>query len=340
MEGGVRMSIEIDGNTGILQNTTEVTKIPVGTTAQRPSNPILGMIRFNTDEEYIEWYDDVVDDWIAISSAPILAAFGGTITDIEQNGQQFRIHEFNGSGTFEVARGGVIDVLVVGGGGPGGWAKQFGDDGTGGAGAGGVVLVENKSIGTGNFTVTVGNGGAASTEQPGEDSIFDGITALGGGHGGIREEASGGDAGTAGGNGGSGGGGFGINGAPAGSALQPGTNAGAIFDNGNDGGSGTSTGTWGIGGGGGGASESGSSGGNGADAGDGLDLTNTFGTSVGENGFFGGGGGGSGEGTTGSGGIGGGGDSGISGVPNTGGGGGNRTTAGGSGVVIIKYRIG
>ena len=335
------MSIEIDGNTGILQNTTEVTKIPVGTTAQRPSNPILGMIRFNTDEEYIEWYDDVVDDWIAISSAPIFAAFGGTITDIEQDGQQFRIHEFNGSGTFEVARGGDIDVLVVGGGGAGGWAEQFGAGATGGGGAGGVVLVENKSIGTGNFTVTVGEGGIEETEQPGENSIFDGITALGGGFGAYRIEASGGDAGSTGGDGGSGGGGYGINGSAAGSALQPGTNAGAIFDNGNNGGDGTSAGTWGDGGGGGGASESGSTGSGGGKGGDGLDLTNTFGTSVGENGFFGGGGAGTTEfSSQAPGGIGGGGDSGSSGVPNTGGGGGGQVTSGGSGVVIIKYRIG
>ena len=37
--------------------------LPVGTTAQRPSNPEAGMIRFNTDEGYVEWYDDVGDRW-------------------------------------------------------------------------------------------------------------------------------------------------------------------------------------------------------------------------------------------------------------------------------------
>lgn len=335
------MSIEINGDTGILQNTTEVTKIPVGTTAERPSNPVLGMIRFNTDNEYIEWYDDAINDWMQISSPPILAAFGGTVSEIEQNGELFRVHEFKTSGVLEVARGGEIDVLVVGGGGTSGWAEQFGSGATGGGGGGGVVLIENKSIGTGTFTVTVGDGGIVETEQPGGNSVFDGITALGGGHGAYRIGASGGDAGSTGGDGGSGGGGYGINGSAAGSALQPGTNAGSTFDNGNNGGDGTSVGTWGDGGGGGGASEAGSAGSGGGKGGDGLDLTNTFGTSVGENGFFGGGGAGFVEfSTQAPGGIGGGGSVGSSGIPNTGGGGGASVNPGGSGVVVIKYKIG
>ena len=51
------MPINIDGSKGIRQNTTEVTKIPVGTTAQRPANPQAGMTRFNTDTGQIEGYD-------------------------------------------------------------------------------------------------------------------------------------------------------------------------------------------------------------------------------------------------------------------------------------------
>ena len=66
------MPINIDGSKGIRQNTTEVTKIPVGTTAQRPANPEAGMIRFNTDEGQVEGYDGI--SWGSIGLEELLAA--------------------------------------------------------------------------------------------------------------------------------------------------------------------------------------------------------------------------------------------------------------------------
>ena len=61
------MSIQIDASKGIRQNTTEVTKIPVGTTAQRPANPEAGMIRFNTDNGQVEAYNPIKEEWQSIS---------------------------------------------------------------------------------------------------------------------------------------------------------------------------------------------------------------------------------------------------------------------------------
>ena len=45
-------------------------KLPSGTTAQRPSSPEAGDIRYNTDEGYIEWYDPANNEWVAAAFPP------------------------------------------------------------------------------------------------------------------------------------------------------------------------------------------------------------------------------------------------------------------------------
>ena len=51
-------------NTSI--NSTESITLPVGTSAQRPGSPSLGMMRYNTDESYVEVYDGT--EWFPIAS--------------------------------------------------------------------------------------------------------------------------------------------------------------------------------------------------------------------------------------------------------------------------------
>jgi len=78
-----------------------------------------------------------------------------------------------------------VEYLVVGGGGGGGNGY---DTGGGGGGAGGMVLTGTLSVTPGNsYTVIVGSGGtggdgtrANNNGTPGDDSVFDSITALGG----------------------------------------------------------------------------------------------------------------------------------------------------------------
>ena len=342
------MPINIDGSKGIRQNTTEVTKIPVGTTAQRPANPEAGMIRFNTDNGQVEGYNDPTDEWRPISQFfQQVVATGGTVTNITQDGQLFRVHTFTSDGTFKVTRGGEVDVLVVAGGGGGG----SGNPDRGGGGAGGLVLFTDFSVVAESHSVVVSagaSGGDNTNPSRALDSTFAAstgtLTAIGGG------PADGFGDGVQGGSGGGGGGG-----GQGASSLQGGTNSGALFDAGNAGGSGSrflnNDGT-NSGAGGGGAGEPGgngtSSNGNDGPAGDGgagLDLSAFFGTAVGDNGFFSGGGAGSATNSTnGLGGIGGGGNVGEDGAPNTGGGGGaapsGSATIGGSGIVIVRYRIG
>ena len=253
-----------------------------------------------------------------------------------------------------------VEVLVVAGGGGGGHGT-----GGGGGGAGGLIYSNGYTVTPGSkYVVTVGSGGAGTTTDAtqagqGGNSVFDTITASGGGYGG-NESAT---AGWRNGNGGGSGGGGAYNGSGA-----SGTTA-----QGNSGGSGTS-GT------GGGVSFWAGGGGGGAGAG-GQNASLVFGqydgsgTSYGSAGsggpglcygisgvatWYAGGGGGSIQnaapswpGKPGLGGLGGGGDggndltnstnaNGKSGLPNTGGGGGGCADngisgPGGTGVVIIRY---
>ena len=247
-----------------------------------------------------------------------IIATGGTIT----TDGNYKVHTFTSSGTFRILDGsGVVDSLVVGGG--GGSSGVY----SGGGGGGGLIYTSpGSSYGAGAYTVVVGAGGAANTS--GSNSSFDSITATGGGKGGANSAN--------GANGGSGGGGG------AGGAGGTGT-----VGQGNNGGGGTASGNTAASGGGGagavGASVNGGSnnGGNG-----GAGVSNSISGSAVT--YAGGGGGCADVGTPGTGGSGGGGNGAsnagtpTAGTANTGGGaggGGAVGVAGGSGVVILRYRF-
>jgi len=334
---------EID-DTGFLQ-------VPSGSNAERPSNPETGMLRYNTDIGGLENYNGT--EWKPVVTIPITAQ-GGTVSEVTINGLDYRIHAFTSTGTstFNVqstgTSGGEVDVLVVGGGGA--TIGDVSDDA--GGGAGGLVYITNHTVTAQNYTVTVGDG-AVVGDNTGEDSQFDGLLAKGGGSGGIEGGPYDGV------DGGSGGGGAETVPGVGGAGIQPSqsqnTNGSVVFNAGNSGGDG---GASGAGGGGGGAGEAGKnapSGEVGGDGGDGLDMSFAFGTQFGaDGGFFAGGGGGSGNNDPdSSGGLGGGGKgaddtqddtNAAPGVPNTGGGGGadgagNDNKPGGSGIVLIRYKI-
>ena len=291
------------------------------------------------------------DDITQQLGAQYVAATGGNTTATCGN---FKIHTFTSPGTFSVSSAGnsagsnsVSYMVVAGGGGAGG-------DTGGGGGAGGFRegLGLNDSY-TGSplraptgvpvtattFPVTVGGGGAASPSGnaapaggTGSQSIFSTITSAGGGGG------AGGASPHKGNSGGSGGGNR--------ETVSPdvggtGNTPPVSPPQGNNGG--TYHGPSGQRGGGGGAIEAGNTDGNGF-GGDGA-TTEISGSSS----SFGGGGGSAGTPTVGEGGIGGGANSnpsgtGSAGTANTGGGGsgGNNDSAGGaggSGIVIIRYRF-
>ena len=277
-------------------------------------------------------------DSIVISSSGISAS-GGTTS----SGGGYSYHTYTSSSTFVVSVAGDVDYLVVaGGGGGGGQTSTLW--GAGGGGAGGYQSASSQTLGTGTYTVTVGGLGSGASSggncgNSGGDSVFNGLTSLGGG---------GGDAFSCSPlTGGSGGGG-------SASSGFLGT-SGQGYDGGPSYNSSGNCGDNCSGGGGGGASEIGHgySGSTDVNGGAGLNTHSAWAsvTGTGDSGYYaGGGGGGYGVGGGGAGGAGGGGagaggggGTGDDATANTGGGGGGGARQsgnggnGGTGIVIIRY---
>jgi hypothetical protein len=280
-----------------------------------------------------------------IGRAPL--AMGGYMS--YSNG--YWVHTFPSSGSFIPFTNMDVEYLVVAGGGGGG-NNSGGNNGGGGAGgyrssvigelSGANSSAESRLSLTANtnYTVTVGAGGAVNTA--GSNSVFSSITSTGGGSGGQATSTA------LGGNGGSGGGGATINPSPGGTGGTGTANQG--FAGGT-----ASTSPSFSGGGGGGASSLGLNANSAGPGGGGSGLISSItGTAIVR---AGGGGGCSGDGLTsgqGTGGLGGGGrgaefsgwGSATAGTANTGGGGGGGSyrlgslvgTAGGSGIVIVRYK--
>lgn len=273
---------------------------------------------------------------------------GGTIT---LNGTKI-VHTFLTNGALIVPPGlkGNIEILVIGGGGAGG------NYAGGGGGAGEDVYVASHAISGQTYTVTVGDGGVGnrgtgvwnswadvSHALNGEDSIFDTLTAHGGGGGGATRNTP-----NSIGNDGACGGGGAWRDVPSYAVTNGGTGT-----YGNNGGNGyMSDGYSNSGGGGGGQSAAGANAGSGAGGNGGAGVAYSIsGASVN---YCGGGGGGvnKSDGTPGTASYGGGAGSktgnGSAGTDGTGGGGGGAYGSssggyyggdGGSGIVIISYSL-
>jgi len=315
--------------------------LPQGTTAQRPSSPTNGMVRFNTDLNYVEEYRQ--GQWQPLSN--VFTAVGGVETTATVGGVNYKIHTFTSSGSFQVLSGtSQVDfLLVAGGGGSDSWANT---NVVGGSGAGGLITSDDVgqiSVIVGSYPIVVGAGGAgvigeAVRGNNGVNSSVFNYAAVGGGRGSYSNGASGGSGG---------GGGSGTESASP-SGDNPSSGGAGTSGQGNAGGS--CNGTAGAGGGG-GRGASGTSPGTtltGGAGGSGRSISIT-GTST----FYAGGGGGTGRtasagGAGGAGGGGAGGSQSVNPTPGTantgGGGGGSKVTStvpgsGGSGIVIIRYAI-
>jgi hypothetical protein len=308
-------------NVGLWRNTAAINEIYIGSNAGN----------FNAGYTFSIY-------GIAATSVGAKATGGDIYSDAS-----YYYHVFDANGTFTPTQSISADVLVVAGG--GGTATQA----SGGGGAGGVCYQVARSLTATGYTVTVGAGGtgAGASGTAGGNSVFDTITALGGGYA-VQTAA-----GVAGGSGS----GAAYNTGSGGAATQG--SSGGATGYGNAGANGTNSGNQGAGGGG-GAGAAGSSGTSsvGGNGGVGLSTWSSWGTAtgVGDNVsgtyYFAGGGGGAVVGGTvnGIGGLGGGGNGGqysnsfaaTNGKSNTGGGGGGggnfgNFANGGSGVVIVRY---
>jgi len=164
-------------------------KLSSGTSAQRPGEagqPAAsdGQIRFNSTLMHVEWYDSYYSKWFPTDIIAPIATGGTTVTNVTQHGVSYRVHSFTtvGNTTFTVTRGGQFEYLIIAGGGAGGG----GDVGAGG-GAGGVLTGE-VSLTAQSYTITVGAGGSgvqnsSATGGSGSNSKAFGLVAIGGGGG-------------------------------------------------------------------------------------------------------------------------------------------------------------
>jgi hypothetical protein len=286
----------------LTSSGTGAWKMPVGTTAQRPSVPASGMIRQNSTTGNPEWYDTTSSQWLQ----------------------------------FTQAAGYSVNYLVVAGGASGAATGASSAGSSGGGGAGGL-LTSTTTLSSGiAYTITVGAGGAAissSADVKGNSgsnsSIASLAIAIGGGAGGAggsfspSSGGSGGGAGTTltGGAGTTGQGYSGGNGATNGSGGGGGASASGTSASGNTGGAGGA-----------GASNSISGSPVTYAGGGGAGASNT--ASAGSGGAGGGGAGGAnlGNGTNGTANTGGGGGASGSGAGIT-----VTSGSGGSGIVIISY---
>ncbi len=268
-------------------STTTTTAAPNCLSASMQGAASGSFISGGIQYEFISWFHDS-----GSSQSKTLNVFSGTTTDAK--------------------------LLLIGGGGAGGYDNNAGKDAGGGGGAGEVLFVNNLTLSSGSYAVTVGRGGIAPTSGlqggDGTNSVFLTYTAgFGAGGGGSFPNNSGRNAG------GGSGGGIGESSGTAGTGTQ-------------------SNGGGGANGGGGGATGNGSNGGStGGNGGPGITFNGLIGTAL----SVGGGGGGSGTTANGTA-TDGGGTAGNGGTDGTGGGGGGATSEtpgkGGNGRFILTYR--
>ena len=280
----------------------------------------------------------------------------------------YKTHSFTGPGTLTVSCAGnaagnaKVDYLVVAGGGSGGSYTPGTHGAAGGGGGGGfreskvpgapwtaspIVSATSLTLPATPYPITVGGGGAAVFDPPGtgnkgSDSVLSTITSTGGGYGGHNPLFDGGPGGSGGGGGGTGDGGVGGTGNDPTQTPAQGTDGGDAL---------TTVPAYGNGGGG-GATEEGVDGTNPAAGRGGAGATTCISESP--TAYAGGGGGSSYPGGTagaaspcGTGGAGNNTPAAAgNGTTNRGGGGGGHGTvigsvsgAGGSGVVVIRYKF-
>ena len=88
-------------------------RVPHGTTAQRPSSPAAGQLRFNTDLGTLEQYNTNTNNWAAIDSPPIISSLSysgsNTATD-PAGGETITLTGSNFKSGFTVTIGGTCCI--------------------------------------------------------------------------------------------------------------------------------------------------------------------------------------------------------------------------------------
>jgi len=125
----------------------------------------------------------------SVDYAVVSSYTGANKKTVNIGGSFYDIYTFpTGTSTITFSQAGQVDYLIVGGGG-GGAGRTYTQGGGGGAGG---LLSGTTTVSTSSLSITVGSGGLGSDTSgtnfavDGENSSFNGLTAIGGGRGGSR----------------------------------------------------------------------------------------------------------------------------------------------------------
>lgn len=157
-------NVDLTTLTGVEELTFDSTGdeefgLPAGTTAQRPSSPSAGYIRYNTTESEIEFFDGSL--WMKLTKENYTVAVEYLV--------------IAGGGGSRGTNTGNSPDYGRGGGGAGGYRSSVsGESSGGGASAESVFEADLDTA----YTVTVGAGG---NDTNGSNSVFSTITSIGGG---------------------------------------------------------------------------------------------------------------------------------------------------------------
>ncbi len=147
--------------------------------------PVEGQFSFLKDTDSVEFYDGSA--WVPFESGLTYATIGtaatGSFTD---GGIDYDYWDFTSNGSLVISEGGLLDILVVGGG--GGLANDSGRIGQGG---GGAVRYGTFEVAAGTVAIAIGAGGADSTPFGGNggNTTFGSLLYAGGGQGGLGMNA-------------------------------------------------------------------------------------------------------------------------------------------------------
>lgn len=178
--GATNGTLNVAGNLTVGDTFLKSNSIGIGTTTTNVGvNTALGTLILNTTNNDVQIYGP--QGWTSIKSLVVsgLTATGGVINDYEDSGSTYRSHVFTSSGTFEVTElsdnlSNSIDYLVVGAGGGGGIHNA-------GGGGGGEVKTGSFVGGIATYPIGIGAGGRGGyVGSPGQNGLVGGTTTLSG----------------------------------------------------------------------------------------------------------------------------------------------------------------
>jgi hypothetical protein len=176
------------GGSSVINTSGAITTTGINTSASLVLTPgsapatTEGAMYYDSTDDIVKISDGTVFKGLSAEGVAGLTAQGGTITDYNTGGQDYRVHTFYSSGILIFYATTACDVFMCGGGGSGG-AR------VGGGGGGGAYLFttgtsQGLSVKAGTYNIVVGAGGTTTfpgyPATQGQSTMAFGVIATGG----------------------------------------------------------------------------------------------------------------------------------------------------------------